>query len=631
MEEKKNNAVEKAEKVADNNVKKAKNKTSNKKPSAKKSVRAKSKKQNVKAEQKREKKLYEKQQRIAEREKIRAEKEKRLAEKRVELARIKAHKKAEKQKAKATAIREKNRRKAELDAKKAQLKAERKARKEMLKNESKKEKRERIASERSAKREARLNEKKIKQEKRRQAMADRQQRKEKKRQYKQKRRERNRGVGGWIAAVVSLGVATLVLSSVLTFTFLMPSASDNMLEMGYRKSFYDTVEQVDNIDLNLSKAIATSDQSALQKYLLDTAINSELAENDLQQLPLQDESKHYTTKLINQIGDYSKYLCNKISRGETLSGQDKQGLSQLYHANLNFKEALGKMMANMKSDYSFSSMLKGGDGNLVIHGFNQLQNLSVEYPELIYDGPFSDGINQRQIKGLKGEEIDENGAMETFKKAFVEFNVDKVECLGATDGEMSVFNVKGEKDGQMIYAQISKMGGKIVMFEYAGSCEEVKHDQADAIEAGEKFLSDLGFTDMQPVWVNLSNNVYTINFAYTVNDVIVYSDLVKVRVCAETNDVIGIEARTYYTNHTERTVESPVLSVSQAEKKVSSDIEILTSRLAIVPIGQSSEKLCYEFSGEFEGSTYYVYIDAITGRQVEMFKVIESTEGELLM
>ena len=60
MEEKKNNAVEKAEKVADNNVKKAKNKTSNKKPSAKKSVRAKSKKQNVKAEQKREKKLYEK-------------------------------------------------------------------------------------------------------------------------------------------------------------------------------------------------------------------------------------------------------------------------------------------------------------------------------------------------------------------------------------------------------------------------------------------------------------------------------------------------------------------------------------------------------------------------------------------
>ena len=66
-------------------------------------------------------------------------------------------------------------------------------------------------------------------------------------------------------------------------------------------------------------------------------------------------------------------------------------------------------------------------------------------------------------------------------------------------------------------------------------------------------------------------------------------------------------------------------------KKVSSNIELKSCRLALVPIGTSSEKLCYEFSGEYDGSTYYIYIDAITGRQVEMFKVIESTEGTLLI
>ncbi len=631
MEEKKNNAVEKAEKVADNNVQKANNKTSNKKSNVKKDTRQKSNVQKGVKQQKQAKKVYDKQQKLSEREKIRAEKEKHLAEKRIELARIKAHKKAEKQKAKATAIREKNRRKAELSAKKAQIKADKKARKEMLKSESKKDKRERIAIEKAQKREQRLNKKRLKQEKRQQAIADRQQRKQNKRQYKQNKRDKNPGFGGWLAAVISLGVATLVLSSVLTFTFLMPSASDNMLEMGYRKSFYDTVEQVDNIDLNLSKALATSDESALQKYLMDTAINSELAENDLQQLPLQDESKHYTTKLVNQIGDYSKCLNNKISRGEDLTEQDIQGLNQLYRANLNLKEALGKMMQKMKSDFSFSSMLKGGDGNLVIHGFNELQNLSVSYPELIYDGPFSDGLTEREIKGLKGDEIDQSGAKEIFQKAFGEFGVDKVECTGSTDGMMSVYNVQGEIDGEVLYAQISKVGGRLIMFAYAGSCEEVKHDQADAIEAGEKFLESLGFTDMEAVWINLSNNVYTINFAYTVNDVIVYSDLVKVRVCAQTNKVIGLEARTYYTNHTERLVEGPALSEEKAEQKISNNIEIQTARLVIVPIGQTSERLCYEFSGEFEGSTYYVYIDAITGRQVEMFKVIQSTEGELLM
>ena len=60
-------------------------------------------------------------------------------------------------------------------------------------------------------------------------------------------------------------------------------------------------------------------------------------------------------------------------------------------------------------------------------------------------------------------------------------------------------------------------------------------------------------------------------------------------------------------------------------------MEVNSIRLALVPIGTSAEKLCYEFAGEFDGSTYYVYIDAKSGRQVEMFKVIESTEGTLLM
>ncbi len=60
-------------------------------------------------------------------------------------------------------------------------------------------------------------------------------------------------------------------------------------------------------------------------------------------------------------------------------------------------------------------------------------------------------------------------------------------------------------------------------------------------------------------------------------------------------------------------------------------MDVLTGRLAICPIGEKSEKLCYEFSGLIGETTYYVYIDAESGRQIQMFKVIESTEGLLLM
>ncbi len=502
------------------------------------------------------------------------------ADKRVEMARLKAHKKAEKEKAKATAQREKNRRKAELKEKKLALKQERK-----MQND----------------------------------------------RHRSKRKERNKGTGGWLAAVISLGVATLVLASVLTFTFLMPSEADGMLEAGYQKSFYSTVEQVDNIDLNLSKALATSDSGALQMYLVDTAINSEIAENDLQQLPLMDESKHYTTKLVNQIGDFSKYLNNKLIQGESLTEQDYQSLRALYNANLTLKNSLQDMMGKMGSDFSMMSMLDGGNGNVVINGFNNLENLSVEYPELIYDGPFSDGQQNREIKGLMGEDIDEATAVEIYKAMFADYNPMDVMAMGTTSQGIECYNVEAESNGEMLFAQISKKGGKLIMFSYAGSCMGVNYSDDEVTATAEQFIEKMEISQMKPVWINLSNNVYTINFAGENNGVIVYGDLVKVRVCAETNTVIGVEAKSYFTNHTERLIEKATLSERQAEAKVSENIEVETSRLALVPIGTKSEKLCYEFSGTFDGATYYVYIDAMTGRQVEMFKVVKSTEGTLLM
>ena len=621
MEKKKNNAVEKAEEAT---VKKSEKKTSNKnakKSKPKQSTAKKAEERKKLLEQKKQKRLELIRERKEQKEKLKAERERAQAEKRVELARIKAHKKAEKEKAKATALREKNRRKAEYKARKQQIKAEKEQRRELLKKESKSEREARIKEEKRQRMEA----------KERRAEQKRQER-ESKRKHRQKNKDRNKGLGGWIAAVISLGVATLVLSSVLTFTFLMPTETDTMLDSAYKKSYLSTVEQVQNMDLNLSKILATDDTSAMQKYLVDTAINSELAENDLQQLPLQDESKFYTTKLVNQIGDFAKYLNNKIINGEELTESDYEGINRLYRANRVLKDALDETTSKMGEDYSFASLLEGGNGDLIISNFNQLQNLSVEYPELIYDGPFSDGQTKREIKGLSGEEIDKDKAVEIFNKVFINYNLEDVTFAGeVTSGNLQAYNVQGLVNGDVLYAQISKKGGKLIMFAYAGSCEEVNCDGQEAVSVAKEFLDSANLNDMEAVWINLANNVYTINFAYEKDGVIIYSDLVKVRVCAETKKVIGIEAKNYYTNHTERVINKATLTEAAAKEKVSSNIEVENSRLVIVPIGLNSEKLCYEFHGTFDGSTYYVYIDASTGRQVEMFKVVDGTEGELLM
>ena len=586
-----------------------------------------------------EEKIKLKERRTAEKKKIRAEKERIKAEKKIEMAKIKEHKRAEKEKAKASVKREKARLKEERIQKakrlkeerlqnKRRLKEERLARKEMLKNETKKERQRRIAQEKAEK----LALKKQKYEdkvaqKRMKAQDAREKRKE---NLKDKRSGRKGGFAGWLTAVISLGVVTLALATLLSLNYFMPKQSDNLLESSYRKSFYDTVEQVDNIDLNLSKILASKDKEAVQIYLVDTAINSELCENDLSQLPIKDESKFYTTKLVNQIGDYAKYLNKKLTNGEALSDDDRESLLRLYRANLSFKESLQRMIETMGADYSFMSMGEDGESP-IIQGFDELQNLSVEYPELIYDGPFSDGIDGREVKGLQGKEITSAEALETFRSVFKDYNLSDVRNAGETNGIIECYNVQGTSDGEILYAQLSKKGGNLITFSYAGSCNAVKFDEDYAVEKAIYFAESVNVKDMKAVWINLSENVYTVNLAYETNGVIVYSDLVKVRVCAESGAVIGSEASAYYMNHTDRVVPSAKISETQAKEKVSDAIEIETSRLAIVPVGTSAEKLCYEISGEYNGETYYVFIDAINGKQVEMFKVIKSTEGTLLM
>ena len=52
-------------------------------------------------------------------------------------------------------------------------------------------------------------------------------------------------------------------------------------------------------------------------------------------------------------------------------------------------------------------------------------------------------------------------------------------------------------------------------------------------------------------------------------------------------------------------------------------LEVESSRLAIIPT-EGGEVLAYEFCGTYGGRTYYVYLDADTGREVDVFTVVGS-------
>ena len=136
---------------------------------------------------------------------------------------------------------------------------------------------------------------------------------------------------------------------------------------------------------------------------------------------------------------------------------------------------------------------------------------------------------------------------------------------------------------------------------------------------------------MACVWSYTSGSTTYLNFACDKDGIIAYPDLIKVKVCRERGVVSGFDADEYYMNHTQRTIEEPKYTLNDAYEKVSKELEIRSSATVIIPTDGGNEKLAYEFIGDYNGESYYVYIDANTLMQADIFKVVNTEQGRLLI
>lgn len=556
-------------------------------------------------------------------------KEKINAQKRLDSAKAKREKKDNAKKAKL----EEKKRKKEL---KEQIKQEREKKLKQEKSLKMRAKKAKFAKKQEEKRvklakkiEARREKLALKEAKREQARI----RKEEKRKNKSQRR--GHAIGGWLATVISLGTACLVLATLLTVNLMggNQKMATTQMDAMYTKSFTELVDYVDNIDVNLSKVLVASDKGKQQKLLVKISEESALAESSLEDLPIRYEDKYYTVKFINQVGDYSKYLNNRLIDGYSISKDEYNTLQDLYEINVELKNNLIEINQEVMSGKSIKDLFKKSD-SVGRSTFVEMQSRAVDYPKLIYDGPFSDGLNNREVKGLKGVEITKSQAEEQFKKYFADYKFSTIEVVGETSGQYECYNVTAQDEfGVEVFAQISKKGGKIIEFSYPKKCEVGELAEEQCINYGLEFLSSLGIKNMTPVWSETNDRMLTVNYAYKQDGVIVYSDLIKLNICREKGQVFGLEAKGYYLNHTLRDIESAKISRETAIEKAGDNIsiDVESARLALIPYGNSSEVLTYELSGEHNGATYFVYIDASTAREVEIFKVIETNDGNLLI
>src|SRR5699024_3822039 len=104
----------------------------------------------------------------------------------------------------------------------------------------------------------------------------------------------------------------------------------------------------------------------------------------------------------------------------------------------------------------------------------------------------------------------------------------------------------------------------------------------------------------------------------------VFPDAVQVKVALDNGDIIGLNTRNYYMNHTDRSVPKPELSKKEAKEKVNTKVDIQEDFMSIIDDNTGKEVLTYEFLGVIGQNTYRVFINAMTGREEKVEKMGET-------
>ena len=198
------------------------------------------------------------------------------------------------------------------------------------------------------------------------------------------------------------------------------------------------------------------------------------------------------------------------------------------------------------------------------------------------------------------------------------------------NGDIPVYRFEmTTNDNKTIGISISKKGGHVVALNYNREVTEEKISEQDAVQKGKKYLASKGFNNMQETYYLKENGFITVNYAYKQDDVVMYADLIKVKIALDDGEVIGLETTGYLNCHYDRTIPTNKISIADARKHLSDKAQVTSEGLAMIPTEWKTEKYCYEFKGKIEDIDFIAYIDAETGEEEDILIVTNTPNGTL--
>jgi germination protein YpeB len=239
-------------------------------------------------------------------------------------------------------------------------------------------------------------------------------------------------------------------------------------------------------------------------------------------------------------------------------------------------------------------------------------------------------------KNLTGSEISVEQAQQKAKEFFGSDKIASIEHTGdITSDTLPAYNMKvtfnDRPEDEFATLDISKKGGHVIWMLYNRETGQDTLDVNEAKQVGMQFLKEHGYNSMKDTYYVKEDSVATINYAYQQDGVVIYPDLIKVKVALDTGEIVGFESKGFIMNHTKRQLVSPALTEEQARARVNGNSDVKSVGLAVIPTKFGTEIFCYEIKGKLNDKDFLVYINAATGKEEQVLIIIDTENGILTM
>ena len=440
---------------------------------------------------------------------------------------------------------------------------------------------------------------------------------------------------GLVRIISFITALVIVLAALSLVSYNRAKSAELKLEYSYLRAVENLNDHMSSIDSTLTKGKYATTAAMLESLANKLKSDTQGAKDNISQLPLEALNLEHTYQFLSQLGEYALSLSHKVSKGEQITEEELNNMETLEQYCKSLREQVMILEDSVQTGtVSFreitkqlsSEDLSNSQSVQVMDGFKEYEEGFSSFPSLIYDGPFSDHLMQKKSEMLKGvSDVTRAEAQKTAAKV-AQMRADLMEDAGDDDGIMPTYNFMSESAS----VSVTKAGGMPVYLLKNRNVDDIKISKENAVKLARQYLTTIGIGSLTESYYEIAGNIITVNFAHLQNDITVYADLIKVSVAMDNGEILGFDARGYLTNHTDRNIASPKISLDAARKNVSPKLTIKKEKMAIIPSTSLTEKLCYEFlcTGQ-DGENILVYINADTGAEEEILILLIDENGTL--